>query len=55
MDRNKIMQAIQSDNYYYEHGIDIVPTHPELTDEENEEVLRIYKERDKNLTKWPDI
>lgn len=55
MDRNRITQAIERDKDYYKQGIDIVPTHPELTDEENEELLKIYMEEDAKLTGWPDI
>lgn len=55
MDRDKVMRAIERDKKYYQQGSDIVPTHPELTNEENEEMLRILMEEDKKLSSWPDV
>ena len=34
---------------------DIVPLHPELTQEELRELIEKHVEEDKELTEWPDI
>lgn len=34
---------------------DIVPTHPELTDEELDRLIEEGIEKAKNYTEWPDI